>query len=99
MTSVSISASRTYEVQIGAGLLKTAGASLAKLLPAPRTVCVVSDDTVFALWGEVLCTSLRDTGYTVKTFVFPHGEASKSTETLLSLWNTLAALSLLRSLS
>ncbi len=96
MTSVTVSASRTYEVQIGAGLLKNAGASLSALLPAPRTVCVVSDDTVFALWGEVLCTSLRAAGYTVKTFVFPHGEPSKNTATLLSLWDMLAAEGLTR---
>ncbi len=96
MTSVTVKASRTYEVQIGKGLLHTAGDALARLLPAPRTVCVVSDDTVFSLWGEVLCTSLRSAGYTVKSFVFPHGEASKNTDTLISLWNTLAAEGLTR---
>ncbi len=90
MTTVDIHASRAYRVQIGAGLLQAAGTSLSTLLPPPRTVCVVSDDTVFSLWGEVLCDSLHRAGYTVKTFVFPHGEASKNTDTLVALWSALA---------
>ena len=90
MTSVTVRASRTYDVQIGKGLLGGAGNALAALLPPPRTVMVVSDDTVFALWGETLVSSLSVAGYTVKEFVFPHGEASKNTETLLSLWQALA---------
>ncbi len=90
MTSVTVRASRTYNVQIGKGLLASAGDSLAALLPPPRTVTVVSDDTVFALWGETLVGSLSRAGYTVKEFVFPHGEASKNPKTLLSLWQALA---------
>ncbi len=90
MTSVTVRASRTYDVQIGKGLLASAGASLQSLLPPPRTVMIVSDDTVFALWGETLTHSLSTAGYTVKHFVFPHGEASKNEHTLLSLWHALA---------
>ena len=74
MTRIQINASRNYEVQIEKGLLDHAGACLAALLPAPRTVMVISDDTVFALWGEKLIGSLSATGYTVKEFVIPHGE-------------------------
>ncbi len=96
MTSVTVRASRTYDVQIGKGLLRKAGDSLAALLPPPRTVTVVSDDTVFALWGDVLITSLQNAGYTVKSFVFPHGEASKNADTLLSLWHALATEGLTR---
>ena len=96
MTTVTVHASRTYEVQIGRGLLQTAGSSLTALLPPPRTVMVVSDDTVFALWGEALLSSLEDAGYTVKSFVFPHGEASKTTDTIVALWNALAEAGLTR---
>ena len=96
MKSVTINASRRYEVQIEKGLLSRAGACLSALLPPPRTVMVVSDDTVFALWGEKLIRSLSDAGYTVKQFVFPHGERSKTPETLLALWNALAAEGLTR---
>lgn len=96
MTTVQVKASRTYEVQIGSGLLRDAGNALAGLLPPPRTVMLVSDDTVFALWGEALLSSLEDAGYTVKSFVFPHGEASKTTDTVVALWNALAEAGLTR---
>ena len=97
MTRIQINASRDYEVQIEKGLLDSAGECLAALLPAPRTVMVVSDDTVFALWGEKLIKSLRAAGYVVKEFVIPHGEGAKTPETLLALWNTLANEGLTRS--
>ncbi|MBE6630775.1 MAG: 3-dehydroquinate synthase [Ruminococcaceae bacterium] len=97
MKKIVIKASRTYEVQVEKNLLASAGASLAALLPPPRTVMVVSDDTVFALWGEKLTASLRAAGYTVKEFVIPHGEKSKTPETLFALWNALAAEGLTRS--
>ena len=96
MTSVTVKASRTYEVQIGKGLLKKGGALLASLLPPPRTVMLVSDDRVFPLWGDILQTSLTEAGYTVKTFVFPNGEASKTTDTVVKLWNALAEAGLTR---
>ena len=96
MKAVTVSASRTYEVQIEKGLLARAGACVSKLLPPPRTVMVVSDDTVFALWGEKLTASLTEAGYTVKEFVIPHGERSKTPDTLFSLWNALAAEGLTR---
>lgn len=96
MTSVTVKASRTYEVQIDRGLLHHAGERLRSLLPSPRTVMVVSDDTVFALWGDTLIHSLESAGYTVKHFVFPHGESSKNAETLLSLWSALATEGLTR---
>lgn len=96
MTSVTVSASRTYEVQIGKGLLQKGGTLLASLLPAPRTVMLVSDDRVFPLWGNTLVHSLTEAGYTVKTFVFPNGEASKTTDTVVKLWNALAEAGLTR---
>ena len=49
MRAVSISASHPYEVRIGSGLLSDLGAQLRGLFAAPRSVMVVSDDTVSAL--------------------------------------------------
>lgn len=96
MKSVTVKASRTYEVRIGSGLLQTASADLQALLPAPRKIMVVSDDTVRALWGERLITALREAGYTVFEFVFPHGEAYKNPTTLVGLWEALANANLTR---
>ena len=97
MTTITVKASRTYDITVGAGLLDTVGARLAALLPPPRTVMLVSDDCVFPLYGARTKASLEAAGYTVSTFVFPNGEASKNTETLAALWSAMAEVPLTRS--
>ena len=46
---------------------------------------MVTDDTVHALYFERLARTLTEAGYEVYPFVIPHGEASKSTESLVAL--------------
>ena len=96
MRTVTVKASKIYDVKVEAGLLENAGADLQKLFPAPRKVMVVTDDTVRALWGDKLIATLKSAGYTVFEFVFPHGEISKNTDTLVGLWEALAKANLTR---
>ncbi|MBQ3867885.1 MAG: 3-dehydroquinate synthase [Clostridia bacterium] len=79
MKTVHIDASAAYDVLIGDGLLNELGTRAASL-PGVRKVLLVSDDTVFALYGERAAESLRKAGLDVATFVFPHGEAFKNLE-------------------
>ena len=88
MKTVTVKASKIYDVQIAGGLLSAAGESLTKLFPAPRKVMLITDDTVRALWGDRLIATLKDVGYTVSEFVFPHGESSKTAATIVSMWDT-----------
>ena len=97
MKSITVKASKTYLVEVGKGLLSTVGARIAELLPPPRKIMLVSDDTVAALYAKTACASLQEAGYTVSTFIFPHGEASKNTDTLIDLWNAMAENDLSRS--
>ena len=97
MKTVTVKASGTYDVLIGNGLLKEAGARLLPLFSAPRKIMVVTDDTVRALYGDTLIASLRKAGYEVFEFVFPHGEASKTTDTVVAIWEALAKAQLSRS--
>lgn len=97
MKSITVNASKTYLVEVGKGLLPTVGARIAQLLPPPRKIMLVSDDTVASLYAKAVLTSLQEAGYTVFSFVFPHGEASKNTDTLIDLWNTMAEKGLSRS--
>lgn len=96
MKTITVNASRTYKVEVGSGLLRTVGERLSALLPAARRVMLVSDDTVFSLYGDTAIKSLTEAGFCVKSFVFPHGEASKSTDTLVALWNAMAKAELTR---
>ena len=95
MIKIQVAASRQYQVLVGEGLLKQAG-DLAAPLVKGRGAMLVSDDKVFSLYGSTLEKSLSAAGFQVEHFVFPHGEASKNTDTLLALVNAMAEKQLTR---
>ena len=96
MKTVSVCASKKYDIHIGSGLISTLGSEVKKLGKV-RKVCIVSEDTVYPLWGSTAEISLTDTGFQVCSFVFPAGEASKNGTTFLELLNYLAEEKLTRS--
>ncbi len=89
MRTVHVSASGAYDVRIGAGLLDTLGQQAAKLLKG-RKICVVSDDLVAKYHLNRAETALKAAGFTVISYVFPHGEQAKCGENFLNLLNYLA---------
>lgn len=95
MEIVKVSASKEYNVHIGKGFLDNVGEML-KSIKKPCRVVVVSDDTVFSLYGERVKKSLTDSGYSVCEFVFPHGENSKSLETFAEIQEFCAENSITR---
>ena len=97
MKRITINASTQYDIVIGKGLLLAAGSLCREALGAACHVCVVTDDTVASLYLDTVTSSLEGAGFSVERFVFPHGEASKSTETLVALWEFLAEHRLTRS--
>ncbi len=96
MKTVTVNASKTYDVKIGSGLIRTLGAE-ATALGKAESVCIVSDSNVFPLFGEMAQKSLQDAGFAVTSFVFPAGEESKNGQTYLNLLNFLADARLTRS--
>lgn len=96
MKTVHVNASKSYDILIGSGLLDMLGQK-ALALGKATSVCVVSESTVFPLYGEMAVKSLTDAGFRVVHFVFPAGEASKNGSTYLSLVNFLAENRLTRS--
>ena len=90
MSEVLISASKSYTVRIEKGGLFSAGAQIAAITNA-ACCAVISDDTVFSLYGKTLCERLKAAGFRVISFVFPHGEEQKTPETYLQVVNFLAA--------
>ena len=89
MTTIEVTASKSYTVQIGAGLLTELGSKIAALGKVQK-VCIVSDSNVWPLYGAAADTSLHLAGLETCTFVFPAGESSKSGESFLELLNFLA---------
>lgn len=96
MKTVTVNASKTYDIIIGSGILETIG-SRVQALGGAEKVCIVSESTVFPLYGEDVKSSLQDAGFQVEAFVFPAGEASKNGQTFLALLNFLAEKKLTRS--
>ena len=87
--TIQIHTSPAYEVIIGEGLLQTCGQHLTKVL-APCHVAVITDSTVAPLYLDIVCTGLKDAGFTVSSYVFPAGEAHKTMETLAEILEFLA---------
>ena len=96
MNTVTVRASRQYDILIGQGLLPTLGAEAKKLGKAQK-VCVISETTVYPLYGAVAEESLKSAGFSVVSYVFPAGEESKNGLIFLDLLNFLAENQLTRS--
>ena len=96
MNTVTVSASKTYDIFIGRGLINQLGEQVKKLGKAQK-VCVVSESTVYPLYGKAVTESLENAGFSVVSFVFPAGEESKNGSVFLELLNFLAENRLTRS--
>lgn len=88
MTTVKVNASTSYDVVIGRGLLSSVGEMILPLFTG-RKLALVSDMTVFGLYGERVRKSLEDAGFGVSEFTFPAGEVSKSMSTYAELQDFL----------
>ena len=89
MNIVHVNTSTEYDVKVGAGLLPTLGSEVAAVTKV-GTAVIVSDSNVFPLHGETAKKSLETAGFTVLSYVFAAGEASKCGTTYMDLLNFLA---------
>ncbi len=70
-------ATRSYPVLVGVGLLARIPEFLGEYAPAHR-YAVISDDCVAPLYGERVVEACATAGLDATLFTFPHGEASKT---------------------
>ena len=96
MKTVTVCASKTYDIHIGPKLLPKLGLYAREIRNADK-VCIVSDSNVWPLYGQIAKNALESSGFEVISYVFPQGETSKNGATLLDLLNTLALAGLTRS--
>lgn len=89
MKTIKISASRSYDVIIGSGIINSLGCRIKQLTNAQK-ICIVSDSNVYPLYGKTVSEIAEETGLQVISFVFPAGESSKNGSTYLSLLNFMA---------
>ena len=76
---------RSYPIKIGSGLLQTQG--LLEPYLRGRDVLVVSNDQVAPLYMEPLVNIM--TGSRIKKLLLPDGEAAKTPETLMTIYDAL----------
>jgi 3-dehydroquinate synthase len=86
---------RSYDIDVGHGLLAGAGARIRPLLAQPRVV-VVTDERVANLYLEELTASLAAAGIVHAAVVLPPGEATKDFPHLADLCDQVLALGIER---
>lgn len=89
MRTVRVNASTPYDILIGKGLLDRCGELCAEAV-SPCKAFIVTDDTVASLYLERATRSLEGAGFTVSSFVFPHGEQNKKMDTVIDILERLA---------
>ena len=104
MKKITVNASKTYDITIGSGILDQAGSIIRQVTGTSGgesggagIAAVITDDIVSLLYERRLIDSLKDSGYRAESYVFPHGESSKNTDTFISILDFLAGKKLSRS--
>lgn len=96
MQTVNVNASRCYDIHIGSGLLERCPELMAPL-GAPCRTAIVTDDNVAPLYLERLVNAFTAAGWPQPcTFIFPHGEESKTLATAQQLYTFFAEQKLTR---
>lgn len=90
MKTIHVNASKSYDILIERGILERAGEEIKKVCGAGEAL-IVSDDTVWGLFGEAVLASMQKAGFDVTSFTFPHGEQSKNLSVYADILNALAA--------
>ena len=96
MKTVTINASKKYNVLIENSSLNAAGKLCAEAIGVCKGV-IVTDTNVDKLYSNILETSLKASGYKISKFVFEAGEKSKNAETLVAILEFFAQEGLTRS--
>ena len=89
MIKINVSNSRSYDILIEKGCINNTAEYL-RTLSLGKKIMITSDDTVAALYLDLLKSKLENAGYECYTFVFLHGESQKNASTYLSLIDALA---------
>ena len=96
MSTVTVYASRVYEVQIEKTLPADAGERVRAAVPGALRAALLADDRVWALYGPAVEERLAASGLRVFHRTFPRGEASKNGQTYLETLEWLSASGLTR---
>ena len=90
MITITVNASKSYDVKIGHGILSEIGAVVRSKIGG-KVAAIVTDSNVAPLYGNALVETLESNGYRTALYAFPQGETSKTADTFMSILNFLAS--------
>lgn len=90
-----VQASRPYDILIGKNIFDSCGDIIASYFSSKRAV-IVTDETVFELYGKKLSDCLKKLKFDVNTFTIEPGEQSKNIDNLTLLYDSLSKFGLTR---
>ena len=96
MKTLAVNTSRPYEIKIGRGSLDQAGVLCRQAIPNARKLTIVTDSRVLPLYLARTADSLEQMGFQIQCLTVPAGEASKSAEQLVILWEKMMAFGMTR---
>lgn len=89
MNKLRVNAGKGYNILIEKGILESCGKYIKEVKNAKK-ICLVSDTNVFNIYGKTVEKSLEENGFKTVTYVFSAGEASKTTQTAVSIVEFMA---------
>ena len=90
METIEVKTSRTYNVQLGQGLISVLP-QLVEPLFGGRKIGIITDDIVNSLYAAKAAEAFEICGCIVNKYVIPHGEASKNLTTLAEILEFFAS--------
>lgn len=85
---INVNTAQSYDVLIGEGLIENCAEFVTSVVDT-KNIAIITDDNVDKLYGEIVQKSLREMNISARKYVFPHGEASKSADTLNNIYDFL----------
>jgi 3-dehydroquinate synthase len=79
---------RSYDIAIGSNIIEGIGESLSSLRLSPK-IALISNPTVFSLYGEQVSDEVRKAGFDLLTVTIPDGEQYKNLATLKNIYDEL----------
>lgn len=89
MKTLKVNVGKGYNILIEKGILSSCGKYIKEISKANK-VCLISDSNVSAIYGDTVKNQLEENGYKVYSYVFPAGEGSKTTATVISMVEFMA---------
>ncbi|MBA7507215.1 3-dehydroquinate synthase [subsurface metagenome] len=81
-------ATQSYPVFVGYGLLEKLGEKI-KETGLSGAVTIISDETVFSIYGRKVESILQNAGFAVNTFAVPPGEETKNINSAIKIYDFL----------